>query len=634
MPFRHISTKRIKTLNLSTLLSLFDCCISLGSLLSTQSLHAHLIKTGLKNHTLLCNHLIHLYSKLGLTQSSLNCFSELSVKNTYSYNIALAALVNSGRFQDARHLFDEMPERDTVTWNTIISMYVSNGCIDEAFMHLYQMRVLGMQVSGYTLSIVASSVFSQFHAKELHGVATRSRFGYLNSVVHNSIISMYGRVGLVEHAVRVFWDMKNRDLISWNSMLLVYKEAGMKDQVYECLQSMLFSGFRVDGFTISTVLSLCADTKDLTFGEQMLAFSFKLGFNQNSVVSSSVIDLFCNCGRLDLAIRIFKDMPRLDSIICDSMIAGYTRFGLREEASNLFISALRNSVKVTEFTIAGILNLISSFGFEETGFQMHCFACKSGFESDPVISTALVDIYSKMGLIDSATEIFGNTYYVRDLVSWNAIIIGLARNGRGKDALKVFDKMLKRNTLPDRITFLGVLLACNNEDLISEGRQIFSLMEDKYGVFREFEHYMCMVDLMGRAGRFCEAIGMINQMPYEANCAILGTLLEACWVQGKMDLAEMIAENMVKLETEAWLPYSILAQLHGVRGKWERVAGIWRVVAERRVNRDQDLSWICIKNHAYCFDLCEIFHYGGADTYRMIELLQYELELDCQEIEY
>lgn len=550
------------------------------------------------------------------------------MKNTFSYNIALGGLVDSGRFQDARNLFDKMLERDTVTWNTIISMCVSNGCIDEAFRHLYRMRALGIQVSGYTLSIVASSVFSQLHAKELHGVATRSGFNYLNNVVHNMIISMYGRVGLVEHAVRVFWDMKNRDLISWNSMLLVYKEAGMKDQVYKCLQLMHDNGLRVDGFTISTVLSLCADTKDLTFGEKILALSFKLGFNQNSVVTSSAIDLYCNCGRLNLAIRIFKDAPILDSILCDVMISGYTRFGLREEASDLFISALRKSVKVTKFTIASILNLISSSGFEETGFQIHCFACKSGFESDPIVSTALVDIYSKMGLIDSAMEIFEKAYY-RDLVSWNAIIIGLARNGRGKDALRVFEKMLKRNILPDRITFLGVLLACNSEDLISEGREIISLMEDKYGVFREFEHYMCMAELMGKAGRFCEAIGTINEMPYEAYYAILGTLLEECWVQGEIDLAETIAENMVKLETKAWLPYSILAQLHGVRGKWERVAGIWKLVAERGVNKDQDLSWICIKNHAYCFDLCEIFHYGGADTYRIDELLQWELELDC-----
>ncbi|XP_078158159.1 pentatricopeptide repeat-containing protein At1g33350-like [Carex rostrata] len=424
----------------------------MGSLLSTQSLHAHLIKRGLKNHTLLCNHLIHLYSKLGLVQSSLNCFSELSVKNTFSYNIALGGLADSGRFQDAQKVFDEMPERDTVTWNTIISMRVSNGCIDEAFRHLYRMRVLGIQ------------------------------------------------------------------------------EAGMKDQVYKCLQLMLDNGLRVDGFTISTVLSLCADTIDLTF---------------------------------------------------------------------------------------------------EAGFQIHCFACKLGFESDPIVSTALVDIYSKMGLIDSAMEIFEKAYY-RDLVSWNAIIIGLVRNGRGKDALRVFEKMLKRNTLPDRITFLGVLLACTSEDLISEGREIFSLMEDKYGVSCEFEHYMCMAELMGKTGRFCEAIGTINEKPYEAYDAILGTLLEECWVQGEIDLAETIAENMVKLETKAWLPYSILAQLHGVRGKWERVAGsIWRLVAERGVNKDQDLSWNLHQNRAYCFDLCEIFHYGGADTYWIDELLQWELELDC-----
>jgi pentatricopeptide repeat protein len=553
------------------------------------------------------------------------------VKNTYSYNISLAALADSGRFQDARQMFDEMPERDTVTWNTIISMYVSSGCIDEAFRHLYWMRVLGMQVSAYTLSIVASSVFSRSHAEELHGVATRTGFNYLNNVVHNTIISMYGRVGLVEHAVRVFWDIKNRDLISWNSIILVYKEAGMKDQVHECLRLMHDNEFQVDGFTISTVLSLCADTKDMTFGEKMLALSFKLGFNQNPVVSNSVVNMYCNCGRLDLAIRIFKHMPVLDSVLCDSMIAGYTRFGLREEASNLFISALRNSLKVTAFTIATILNMISSFGFEETGIQIHCFICKSGFESDPVVSNALVDIYSKMGLIDCAMEIFEKSCYFRDLVTWNTIIMGLARNGRGKDALRVFEKMLKRNTLPDRITFLGVLLACNNEDLISESREFFTLMEDKYDVFREFEHYMCMVDLLGKAGRFCEAIGLINQMPCGANCAILGTLLEACWVQGEIDLAETIAGNMVKLETRAWLPYYILAQLHGVKGKWERVAGIWRLVAEHGVQRDQDLSWICIKNHAFCFDLCEIFHHGGADTYRMIELMQWELELDSQE---
>ncbi|OAY82250.1 Pentatricopeptide repeat-containing protein, mitochondrial [Ananas comosus] len=503
-----------------------------------------------------------------------------TTKSAFSYNALLSVLAKSGRVADARRVFDEMPQRDVVSWNAMISGYLLHGRKNEAFCVLYRMQEARIRVSGFTLSITASSICSLQHAKQLHGIVLRNGLIPTNTVVANTVIGMYGRVGLSDYARAVFNSMEEPDVVSWNSMLSVFKDSRRYNQALECFYSMRGYGFPVDEFTISTVINVCADIRDLAEGEKLLALCFKMGFLRNSIVSSAVIDLYCACNRMLGAVRVFGEIQTWDSALCNSMISCYARKGLTDEAMGLFAEATRKGVLPNEITFTSILRSHSSFGFAMEKTQIHCWICKLGLEADLIISSALVDMYSKLGSIESALKIF---YEIdsKDLVSWNTMILGLAQNGRGKEALSLFGKLLDSRIQPDRITLHGVLLACSSEGMVNEGKRLFSLMDTKYRVTYNWEHCICVVDMMGRAGRCKEALGFIDKMPYNRNIALLETLLEASRIHGNLEIAELVAERMVKLGLRSSLPYTVLAELYGSRGRWESVARVWKHMKER-----------------------------------------------------
>lgn len=126
-------------------------------------------------------------------------------------------------------------------------------------------------------------------------------------------------------------------------------------------------------------------------------------------------------------------------------------------------------------------------------------------ERNQVSWNALIAMYFKCGSIQEALEAF-EEMEERDVVSWNTMIMGYARHGLGKESLRVFDTTMRTtNTKPDDITMVGVLSACSHAGLVEKGISYFYSMHRDFGVTAKPEHYTCMIDLLGRAGRLEEA---------------------------------------------------------------------------------------------------------------------------------
>ncbi|TVU09038.1 hypothetical protein EJB05_42478, partial [Eragrostis curvula] len=514
----------------------------------------------------LANCLAAAYSRLGAASSAVTLLRHAPAPspNVFSHNILLSALVSSRLLEDARRLFDEMPRRDAVSYNSIISGYVANSRPDDAFRIVYHMRERGVRPTGFTFSIVLPVVRSVRHGLQLHGAGVRHGLANHDVVVGNALIDMYRRIGLMQYAVRVFSCMQELDAASWNSVMSVYKDQSHSNGAFECFRSMRSKGFSVDGFTVSTVLSACSDMEDFTQGDQILALCLKTSFLSNPIVCSAVICFLCMSDRLSDAVRLFRGMATWDSEPCNALISGYARSGLMEEALSLFATALRNGVVPTEFTFSSVLRWSSCFGLMEQGTQIHCLVCKLGFGDDEIVATALTDMYCKLGLMKHARKIF-NTVHSKDMVLRNTMLLGLVQNGRDKEALGMFRRMIKHGVRPDRITFLGALSACSLKGLVNEGLDIISLFKDKYHVIPSIEHHACMVDILSQAGMFREAVNYAEDRLQKCGDAAFSNILEACIIQGNIRMAESIAEKMVAVKSLSSLPYTILVQIYGAR---------------------------------------------------------------------
>ncbi|GJN34260.1 hypothetical protein PR202_gb22908 [Eleusine coracana subsp. coracana] len=493
-----------------------------ASCAAAAAIHARLLRCSRAffSSPYLANCLAAAYSGLGAAHSAVAILRHAPVRlNVFSHNILLAALISSRLLEDARKLFDGMPHRDAVSYNSIISGYIAGSRPDDAFWIVHDMKARGVQPTGFTFSIVSTAIHSVSHGLQLHGAVIRHGLAHSDAVVGNTLIDMYR--GLMQYAARVFSCMQELDAASWNSVMAVYKDQSHSSGVFECFQSMRSKGLSVDGFTMSTVLSACSDMEDFTQGDQILALCLKTSLISNSVVCSAVISFLCMSDRLSHAVRLFRGMATWNSEPCNAMISGYARSGLMEEALSLFAAALRNGVVPTEFTFSSILRWSSCFGMMEQGTQIHCLVCKLGFGDDVIVATALTDMYCKLGLMKTARKIF-NAVHSKDLVLWNTMLLGLLQNGRDKEALRMFRRMVKRCIRPDKITLFGALSACSSKGLVTEGLDIISLFKDKYHVMPSLEHHVCIVDILSQAGMFREAVNYAEGQVAEMwSCCIL-----------------------------------------------------------------------------------------------------------------
>ncbi|CAH1441431.1 unnamed protein product [Lactuca virosa] len=611
--------------------TLLNHCLSLESLFSVKIVHAQLIKLSLCNtNTFLGNRCLDLYSKFGTIKDAFQAFDDIRHKNVFSWNIYMRVLISLDDIKGARQLFDEMPERDVVSWNSIISGYSSSGFHDCALRLFSRMQTFGVTPSDYTYSIVLSFIQSAHHGMEIHCNMIRNGVDFSSVIIWNSLIDMYCNHGVLDYAFGVFLNMEQIDIISWNTLIAGFSKSGYKELAYKHFNIMRTTNHLPDAFTISSIMTSCSSStstidQDLSTGKQLFSLSIKLGFLSNTILSSAAIDMFSKCKNINDSIRVFEEINNWDSCVCNSMISSLVDNRLEVNAIDIFALSLNKNIRPTEFTLSCLVSCSSLFLPPVLGTQLHCLVVKLGFENDSIVSSSLVEMYSKCGSIDSAKTIF-DQMGVKDLISWNTMILGFTYNGKTMESLKLFDELLKSGPTPDEVTLYGILLACNFGYLINEGLLIFYSMENEYGVTPKDTHLTIIVDLMIKCGRLNEALEIITTMDSGLNGVMCKSILDVYGVYGELGFIENVAEILMNLEPMCVLPYIVLCKAYEVRGKWESVARVKKEMKDRKIKKVVGCSWIGVKRNLFDFKESEVVHHGGEDLYLMLRLMMWDLD--------
>lgn len=142
-----------------------------------------------------------------------------------------------------------------------------------------------------------------------------------------------------------------------------------------------------------------------------------------------------------------------------------------------------------------------------------------------LVNNCLLNMYCKCGSLDIAVQVFERMSR-RDLNSWNVMILGFAMHGEVEAAFRCFNQMVNERVMPDSITFVGILSACNHRGLVDEGRRYFDKMVSEYKIRPVLEHYGCLVDLLARAGHIDKALDVVSNMPMKPDAAIWRSFLD------------------------------------------------------------------------------------------------------------
>lgn len=583
---------------------LLKTCIADRDLFTGKSLHTLYIKSLVSHSTYLSNHFVVLYSKCGRLSLARRAFNGIPEPNVFTFNAIIAAYAKESLIHVARQLFDQIPRPDLVSYNTLISAYADRGDTQQALCLYEGMKEMGLDMDGFTLSAAIAACSDDVGLiRQLHSVAVSGGFDSYTSV-NNSLITYYSKNGQLGEAKKIFYGMSEmKDGVSWNSMIVAYGQNREGSKALSLFREMVRMGFNVDMFTLASVLTAFTSMGDFLGGLQFHAKLIKAGFNRNSHVGSGLIDFYSKCpGDMLVCRKIFEEILSPDLVLWNTMISGYSQ---NEEFSEAALDCFRQMQRIghcpDDCSFVCVISACSNLSSPSKGKQIHSLAIKSEIPSNRIsVSNALITMYSKCGNLQDARRLF-DRMPEHNTVSLNSMITGYAQHGFGMESISLFDQLLQANIVPSSITFISVISACAHTGKVSEGQKYFNMMKEKFGIEPEAEHYSCMIDLLGRAGKLAEAKRLIESMPIRPGSDVWAALLGACRKHGNMELAVKAANQCLQLEPSNAVPYVTLATMYASDARWEEAAAIRKLMRDRGVRKKPGCSWIEVKKRVHYF---------------------------------
>ncbi|KAJ0236895.1 Pentatricopeptide repeat-containing protein [Hirschfeldia incana] len=499
------------------------------SLSEIQQAHAFMLKTGLSRDTFSASKLI-----------------SFAVSNPEPETVSYA-----------HSILNRIDTPNAFTHNSLIRAYANSPTPETALTAFREMLispVVGPDKYSFTFALKACGAFcGGEEGRQIHGLFLKS--GLVTDVyVENTLVNVYARSGWFEVARKVLDGMPERDVVSWNSLLSAFVEKGLVEEARGVFDEM----------------------------------------EERNVESwNFMVSCYASAGLVEEAREVFEAMPVKDVVSWNAMVSGYARAGFYGEALEVFNEMLEScgEEEPDGFTFVSVLSACANLGSLSQGEWVRVYIDKRGVEIDGFLATALVDMYSKCGRIDKAVEVFRGASK-KDVSTWNSMISGLSVHGLGNDALEIFSEMVYEGFEPNGITFIAVLSACNHVGLLEQARKLFETMSSVYGVEPSVEHYGCMVDLLGRLGKFEEAEELVNKVPEDEAAVLLESLLGACKRFGRTEQAESLAKRLLELNPGETSGYVQMSNLYASNGRWDEVTEVRRKMRAERVSKKPGCSVI------------------------------------------
>ncbi|KAK7340359.1 hypothetical protein VNO77_21061 [Canavalia gladiata] len=617
--------------------SLLYSTISNGSPPPLGVLHAHSIKNGSLQTLNLANYLLTQYVKSNMGHAQ-KLFDEILNKNAQTWTILISGFARAGSSMMVFDLFREMQEKGACPNQYTLSS-VFKCCSVDKNLHLgkgIHAWILRNGVDGDV--VLGNSILDLYLKCKAFKYAVRL-FELMNEgdiVSWNIMIGAYLREGDVEKSLDLFRNLPYKDVVSWNTIIDGLMQCGYERCALEQLYCMVEYGAEFSAVTFSIALILASSLSFVKLGRQLHGRVLKFGFNGDGFIRSSLVEMYCKCGRMDKASIILKDVP-LDSlrkgstrVICKepkagivswgSMVSGYVFHGKYEDGLKTFRLMVHELVAVDIRTITIIISACANAGILEFGRQIHAYIQKVGHRIDNYVGSSLIDMYSKSGSLDDAWMIFRQ---INDpnVVLWTSMISGCALHGQGGQAISLFEEMLNQGIVPNEVTFLGVVNACSHVGLLEEGCRYFRMMKDAYCINPGVEHCTSMVDLYGRAGHLIETKNFIFENGISHLISVWKSLLSSCRLHKNVEMGRWVSEMLLRVAPSDPGAYILLSNIYASNHRWDEAARVRSLMHQRGVKKQPGQSWIQLKGQIHTFVMGDRSHPQDKEIYSYLDTL-------------
>ncbi|KAI4333407.1 hypothetical protein L6164_018227 [Bauhinia variegata] len=330
-------------INSTTMTIMCKACGSCGRTQEGLQIHGLTLHMGFEFDAILSNSIITMYCMFGYTDMANKIFCTMNKKDIVSWNSLISGYIQNSQVEEAYKLFERMPEKDLISWTAIISGFsmtgkigkaielfdmipekddivwtatisgfVNNGEYEEALRWFVRMCQEGYKPNTMTFStviaasaaLVALSQGLQFH---IHALKMNLES---DLSVQNSLISMYSKCGNIIDAYRIFRDITQPNVISYNSIITGFAQNGFGEEGLGIYEKMQHEGHQPNHVTFLAVLSACTHVGLVEEGRHYFkSMKSQYGIEPGVDHYACMVDLLGRAGLLDEAVDLIHSMP-------------------------------------------------------------------------------------------------------------------------------------------------------------------------------------------------------------------------------------------------------------------------------------------------------------------------------------
>ncbi|KAL3626305.1 hypothetical protein CASFOL_029854 [Castilleja foliolosa] len=378
-------------------------------------------RSRLKFNGVMLNALVDMYMKCGAENKAMQIFNECVDRNLVLYNTVMSNFVKMGKASEAVNVFREMLEfgmkPDRVT---MLSVITSSDFRLGVQCHAYVLRnglenwdnIGNSLIDMYTKSGKqewACRVFNQMPDKSI--------------VSWNSLIAGVARKGDVESAKKMFDEMPERNIVSWNTMIGSLVQQSLFSDAIELFHCMQSEGTKANEVTMVNVASACGYLGALDLAKWTYNYIEKNEIKCNVRLSTSIVDMFARCGDTQSAMKVFNKMEKKDVSAWTAAIGAMAMEGNGKQAVKLFNDMLSQEIVPDEVVFSAVLTACSHTGLVDQGMQIfNSMKEEYGIEGNIVHYGCIVDLLGRAGFLGRALAFIKNMPIEPNGEIWSAFL--------------------------------------------------------------------------------------------------------------------------------------------------------------------------------------------------------------------
>lgn len=434
--------------------------------------------------------------------------------------------------------------------------------------------------------------------------------------------------GSMDYACSIFREISDPGSFEYNTVIRGHVKDMNSEEALLWYIHMIEDEVEPDNFSYPALLKVCARFRALKQGKQIHGQIFKFGQDDDVFVQNSLINMYGKCGEIKESLIVFEQMDQRTIASWSALIAAHANLGLWSDCLKLFGEMnYEGCWRAEESTLVSVLSASTHLDALDFGKATHGYLARNMSGLNNIVETSLIDMYVKCGRLDKGLFLFQRMAN-KNQMSYSAIISGLALYGRGEEALSIYHEMLKERLDPDDVVYVGVLSACSHAGLVEEGLKCFDRMRLEHRIEPTIQHYGCMVDLLGRAGRLEEALELIKGMPMESNDVLWRSLLSACRVHHNVELGELAAKHLFQMNSRNASDYVMLCNMYAQAQMWEKKAVTRTKMANEGISQVPGSCLVEINRKMYKFVSQDRSHPCSEEVYEMLHQMEWQLKFE------